>query len=113
MSSSPRPLPRAPGPPRRFPGSHVLAMRRDPLAFLTRTARDYGDVARFRMGPVELYLVNRPEWIRDVLVTNAAAFHKGRGLERAKRLLGEGLLTSEDPVHLRQRRMMQPAFHRE
>jgi cytochrome P450 len=86
-------------------------MRRDPLAFLSRIARDHGDVARFRMGPVELYLVNRPEWIRDVLVTHAASFHKGRGLERAKRLLGEGLLTSEDPVHLRQRRMMQPAFH--
>jgi cytochrome P450 len=88
-------------------------MRRDPLAFLTKTARDYGDVARFRMGPVELYLVNRPEWIRDLFVTHASVFHKGRGLERAKRLLGEGLLTSEDPVHLRQRRMMQPAFHRE
>jgi len=86
-------------------------MRRDPLAFLTRLAREYGDVARFRMGPVELHLVNRPEWIRDVLVTRAASFHKGRGLERAKRLLGEGLLTSEDPVHLRQRRMIQPAFH--
>ena len=77
-------------------------MRRDPLAFLTRIAREHGDVARFRMGPVELHLVNRPEWIRDVLVTHAASFHKGRGLERAKRLLGEGLLTSEDPVHLRQ-----------
>ena len=86
-------------------------MRRDPLGFLTRTAREHGDVARFRMGPVELHLVNRPEWIRDVLVTHAASFHKGRGLERAKRLLGEGLLTSEDPIHLRQRRMMQPAFH--
>jgi len=86
-------------------------MRRDSLAFLTRIARTHGDVARFRMGPVELHLINRPEWIRDVLVTHAAAFHKGRGLERAKRLLGEGLLTSEDPVHLRQRRMMQPAFH--
>jgi cytochrome P450 len=86
-------------------------MRRDPLGFLSRIAREHGDVARFRMGPVELHLVNRPEWIRDVLVTRAASFHKGRGLERAKRLLGEGLLTSEDPVHLRQRRMMQPAFH--
>ena len=86
-------------------------MRRDPLGFLTRVAREHGDVARFRMGPVQLHLVNRPEWIRDVLVTHAASFHKGRGLERAKRLLGEGLLTSEDPVHLRQRRMMQPAFH--
>ena len=104
---------RAPGPPRRFPGGHLLAMRRDPLAFLTRLSREYGDVVRFRLGPVELHLLNRPDFIRDLLVTDAAAFHKGRGLERAKRLLGEGLLTSEDPVHLRQRRMIQPAFHHE
>ena len=104
---------RAPGPPRRFPGGHILAMRQDPLAFLTRIAREYGDVVRFRLGPNELHLLNRPVFIRDLLVTNAGAFHKGRGLERAKRLLGEGLLTSEDPVHLRQRRMIQPAFHQE
>ena len=103
----------APGPPRRFPGGHLLAMRRDPLAFLTRIAREYGDIVRFRRGPNELHLLNRPDSIRDLLVTTATAFHKGRGLERAKRLLGEGLLTSEDPVHLRQRRMIQPAFHQE
>jgi cytochrome P450 len=104
---------RAPGPPRRHPLGHALALRRDPLAFLTQLSRDHGDVARFRLGPVDVHLVSRPEWIRDVLVTHAHLFHKGRGLERAKRLLGEGLLTSEDPVHLRQRRMMQPAFHRD
>jgi cytochrome P450 len=104
---------RAPGPPRRFPGGHLLAMRRDPLAFLTMIAREYGDVVRFRLGPVELHLLNRPDFIRDLLVTHAASFHKGRGLERAKRLLGEGLLTSEDPVHLRRRRMIQPVFHHE
>jgi hypothetical protein len=67
---------------------------------------------RFRLGPVFVYLVNDPELIRSVLVTRADRYHKGRGLERAKRLLGEGLLTSEDAVHLRQRRLMQPAFHR-
>jgi cytochrome P450 len=86
-------------------------MRRDPLAFLTKLAREYGDVVRFRLGPVELHLLNRPDWIRDLLVTHAGSFHKGRGLERAKRLLGEGLLTSEDPVHLQRRRMIQPVFH--
>ena len=86
-------------------------MRRDPLGFLTRMAREYGDVSRFRPGPVWIHLLNRPEWIRDLFVTHAASFHKGRGLERAKRLLGQGLLTSEDPTHLLQRRMIQPAFH--
>jgi cytochrome P450 len=113
MTPAARAVQRAPGPPRRVPGSHLLALRRDPLAFLTGIAREHGDIARFRLGPVDVHLLSRPDWIRDVLVTHAERFHKGRGLERAKRLLGEGLLTSEDPVHLRQRRMMQPAFHRQ
>ena len=104
---------RAPGPPSRFPGAHLVAMRRDPLAFLTKLAREYGDVSRVRLGRIDLHLLNRPDWIRDLLVTHAASFHKGRGLERAKRLLGQGLLTSEDPVHRRQRRMIQPAFRHE
>src|SRR5262249_56914610 len=48
-----------------------------------------------------------------ILVTNNRNFTKSRGLERSKRLLGQGLLTSEGAFHLRQRRLMQPAFHRE
>ena len=48
-----------------------------------------------------------------MLVTNHRNFHKGRGLERAKLLLGDGLLTSEGEAHLRQRRLTQPAFHRQ
>jgi cytochrome P450 len=51
--------------------------------------------------------------IKDVLVTHNQNFHKSRGLERVKVLLGEGLLTSEDSFHLRQRRLIQPAFHRD
>ena len=103
----------APGPARGYPLANWFALRRNPLAFFEGLARDYGDVVRFRLGPAFVYLVNDPELIRSVLVTRADRYHKGRGLERAKRLLGEGLLTSEDAVHLRQRRLMQPAFHRE
>jgi cytochrome P450 len=86
---------------------------RDPLAFFTNLARTYGDIAAFRMGGERLVLVNAPHYVRDILVTHNRNFIKGRGLQRSKRLLGEGLLTSEDPVHLRQRRLMQPAFHRD
>lgn len=60
-----------------------------------------------------MVLVNHPDCIREVLVTKNRAFVKGRVLERAKRLLGEGLLTSEGETHLRQRRLIQPAFHRQ
>jgi len=59
------------------------------------------------------FFINDPEMIRDVLVVNAHKFHKGRALKRAKALLGEGLLTNEGAEHLRQRRMIQPAFHRQ
>jgi cytochrome P450 len=65
------------------------------------------------MGGDQMFFLNAPHLVRDVLVTNNRLFMKGRGLQRSKRLLGEGLLTSEDPIHLRQRRLMQPAFHKE
>jgi cytochrome P450 len=88
-------------------------MGRDPLAFLSALAKQYGDIARIPLGAETLYLLNHPDLIREVLVTQHRNFHKGRGLERAKTLLGEGLLTSEEDVHLRQRRLAQPAFHRQ
>lgn len=86
-------------------------MRRDPLAFLTEVAA-YGPVAHFRIGRQDVFLLSDPAGIEDVLVTSAAAFKKGRALERAKHTLGEGLLTSEGAFHLRQRRLVQPAFHK-
>jgi cytochrome P450 len=86
---------------------------RDPLAFFTDLARTYGDVSYVQMAGERLFLLNHPRLAKDVLVTHQRYFHKGRGLERAKRLLGDGLLTSEEAVHVRQRRLMQPAFHRD
>ena len=90
----------------------IPAFRSNPLGFLTRTAREFGDIAYFRLGPQHVYLVNEPEFIRHILVTNQNNFTKSRALQRAKVLLGEGLLTSEGEAHLRQRRLVQPAFHR-
>jgi len=104
--------PQPPGPRHRVPVLAVLRMGRDPLAFLAALAERYGDIARIPLGTETLYLFNHPDLIREVLVTQHRNFHKGRGLERAKTLLGEGLLTSEGEFHLRQRRLAQPAFHR-
>ncbi|HEU4698300.1 MAG TPA: cytochrome P450 [Gemmatimonadales bacterium] len=103
---SPPPVPRA-----RWPLAHLVAFRRDPLAFLATLAREHGDVASVRMGRVRVVLVNHPDHIKDVLVTRHRLFVKGVGLQRAKLLLGEGLLTSEGELHRRQRRLAQPAFH--
>lgn len=92
-------------------GGHFRSFRKAPTEFLTRLSA-LGDITSFRLGPQQGYFINDPEMIRDVLVVNAHKFMKGRALQRAKGLLGEGLLTSEGEAHLRQRRMIQPAFHR-
>ena len=84
-----------PGPRGRLPGGQLFAFRRDPLGFLERVSREYGDVASYRIGPQRIVLLNNPEYVKDVLVTHHRRFHKGRVLQRAKILLGEGLLTSE------------------
>jgi cytochrome P450 len=87
--------------------------RKDPPAFLLDVAQRHGDIAYFKLGPQHMYLLNKPEYVQDVLVTQSSKFMKSRIMQRAKVLLGEGLLTSEGQVHLRQRRLAQPAFHRQ
>jgi cytochrome P450 len=93
-------------------GGHFRMFRKNPIGFLEDLAK-LGDVASFRMGPQQAFFLNHPDMTRDLLVVNAHKFVKGRALQRAKNLLGEGLLTSEGKFHLRQRRMIQPAFHRQ
>jgi cytochrome P450 len=104
---------RPPGPkPRPFFGL-LREFRRNAAEFLERTARQYGDVVYLRLGPQHIYFVSEPGAIKDILVTNQAQFKKSRMLERARLLLGDGLLTSEGEFHKRQRRLVQPAFHRD
>ena len=91
----------------------LVSPGRDPLKVLTRLAADYGDIVHFRLAGEQVFLLSHPQHIRDVLVTHQRNFTKSRGLERAKKLLGEGLLTSEGAAHLKQRRLLQPAFHRD
>jgi cytochrome P450 len=102
-----------PGPKRSPLSSIVYFPGRDPLAFFSNLARTYGDLVHLYLAREHLYLVSDPKLVRDIFVTNQRSFKKGRGLEGAKRLLGEGLLTSEGQTHLRQRRLIQPAFHRD
>lgn len=93
-------------------GGHFRMFRRDPIGFLTDISA-LGDVTTFTMGRQRVYFINHPDLLRDLLITNQNKFIKGIGLQRTKIFLGEGLLTSEGAFHLRQRRMIQPAFHRE
>ena len=106
------PAGRPPGPRMPLLGGLVMPGR-NPLDLFTRYAHEYGDIAFFKLGAERVFLVSHPQYVRDVLVTHQKNFTKSRGLERAKKMLGEGLLTSEGATHLRQRRLAQPAFHRE
>jgi cytochrome P450 len=105
--------PAPPGPKLSIADRLLYRPGRNPLEFFTGIQRTYGDLATYQMAGERIFLVSNPLDVKDILVTHNKNFVKSRGLERAKRLLGEGLLTSEDPIHLRQRRLMQPAFHRE
>ena len=100
-----------PGPRFRWPLTALQRMRRDPLRFFEELAA-YGPIAYFRIGTQPVYLVSDPSLIEDILVGGAGHFRKGQALERSKRVLGEGLLTNEGAAHLRQRRLVQPAFHK-
>ena len=102
-----------PGPRSRIPGQLLRRFRRDPISLLTEMAQVYGDISQVKIGPSRLYLLNNPDYIKDVLVTDHRNFRKSLVLQRTRILLGDGLLTSEGDLHLRQRRMIQPIFHRQ
>jgi cytochrome P450 len=104
---------RPPGPKNAPVIGSLYSFRSDPLGFLSKASRQYGDLVYFRVMRQHMYLVNHPDYVREVLVSKQNNFIKSRALQRAKILLGEGLLTSEGQQHLRQRRLVQPAFHRE
>ena len=86
---------------------------RDQLGFYARCARDYGDVVPVRLGPFPGLLIYHPDAIEEVLVVRNRDFIKSRGVRLMRAFLGDGLFTAEGDLWLRQRRLMQPAFHRQ
>ena len=103
-----------PGPARsKNPYRWLFPRHGDRLAALTALARRYGDVVRIPHGPVWIYLVTEPELVREVLVDRADDHTVGRKLRATRHFLGDGLLGSTGELHRRQRRIVQPAFHRE
>lgn len=89
-------------------------MRRDPIALLTRAAAMGSEVVRIPVGPRDLFLIKGPENARYVLQENQKNFSKQtRGYAALRKVLGNGLVTSEGGFWLRQRRIAQPAFHRQ
>jgi cytochrome P450 len=91
---------------------NLLDYSRDPLGFLTRCSREYGDVVRLRFPGPPAYLISHPDHIEQVLVKNNRNFVKDRYTRAELRILGNGLLVNDGVFWRRQRRLAQPAFHR-
>lgn len=94
---------------------HALDYRLDPLKFYTRCAQEYGDFVQLHFGPHPVYFLNHPGLIKEVFVTQAQCFMEraeGREVRFFDPLFGNGLATSRGSFWQRQRKLMQPAFHR-
>src|SRR5882672_6307567 len=95
-----------------FLGS-ILDVQRNALELFTRASR-LGDVVEIKFPRYRTFLITKPELIEHVLHDNYKAYGKQtRGYHALRTVLGNGLLTSEGSFWLRQRRLAQPAFHRE
>lgn len=103
--------------PPELPGNllwgNLLEYRRNPLDFAAKLAASFPDIATIRWGPFRGVHLSHPDYIRDLFVTSARKYHQGPGHSALALALGQGLLTSENPLHLHQRRLIQPAFHRQ
>jgi cytochrome P450 len=85
----------------------------NPIFLFQNLAREYGDIAHYKIGRHHIVFLNHPDYIREVLVVQNDNFIKERTVQRTKMLLGEGMITSEGPAHRAQRQTAQPAFHRQ
>jgi cytochrome P450 len=102
-----------PGPKGNFLFGVLPDYNRDPVGFTAKCAREYGDIVLWKSALFNAYLLNHPDHIQEVLVTKSKLFQKSFGLQMLRGLFGNGLVTSESDFWQHQRRLIQPAFHRE
>ncbi|MDI5939653.1 MULTISPECIES: cytochrome P450 [Micromonospora] len=109
-TAGPAGIPTVPG---KLPGiGHVPRLLRNPLAFM-RSLRDTGDLAWVHLGPQRVLSVNSPELVHRMLVTDGRKYDQGKYFDKIRQEFGNGLPVSNGAFHTRQRRLIQPAFHRE
>ena len=103
----------APSPPGSLFTGHLHRIRHDVLGLLMESTRDYGDVVRFKVGPLAFHLLNHPDHVAHVMIRNRKNYDKAsRSSENIGLICGESLLTSNGPAWQLSRRTIQPMFHR-
>lgn len=85
----------------------------EPIRLFEHLLATYGPIAHYKFLNTHIIFINEPEYVREILINQAQSFVKERTVRRMKVLLGEGLITSEDPLHARNRKLAAPAFHRQ
>jgi cytochrome P450 len=103
---------RPPGPKPHFPIGNFPLGHKNPLATFEKWAHEFGDIFYYRAGWIHVYFLNHPDYVESVLVTQYQNFLKDQVVRNSRWIFGEGLLTNEGASWLRQRRIIQPAFHR-
>lgn len=104
---------RPPGPSSARSMARLLTRRVAPYQLFTEISSTHHPIGHVKLGGAHLYLLSDPDVIWQGFVGEAKSLAKGRGLQFTRPLLGDGLLTSEGAVHLRNRRLVQPVFHRQ
>ena len=102
----------APGPRGSLLMGNLAEYKKDPIDMLMRLRRQYGDIARNRLGPYLTHAIAHPDYVKHVLQDNNTNYVRGRFYENFKLFFGDGLLTTDGAFWLRHRRIAQPLFHR-
>jgi enediyne biosynthesis protein E7 len=104
----------APGPRGDLLLGNLREFRRDVVGLMLRSAQEYGNVVRFHLGPFVVHLLNHPDHVEHVLQSGARNYDKAtRSSAKIRAISGDSLLTSNGELWKRQRRLMQPSFHRQ
>lgn len=105
---------KVPGPPKsHFIFGNLKDFQKNPPEYILNTAKEYGNISAIDLAGFLCIIVNEPEVIKDIMMTNQKQFVKAHAFRILKKLLGEGLLTSEGEFHKRQKRLAQPAFFKQ
>jgi cytochrome P450 len=89
---------------------NLFAYARDPLRYQERLVDQYGELVRYWLGRQEIVLTTNPDAVRQIFAADSDVMTKGRALNAARPIIGDGLLTSEGDTHMRRRRMLAPVF---